>query len=137
MPRSPQYEDDAAHEGVAPESPDDQTPEAVTPEAVTQDQAQKAARPKRTRKSGGSVPPNKIVRLTPHTDDAPEGHEESDAARRELEARGFSADEASRIVFLSERLADSHEARDAEATLRRLRFTRWLVEHGMLDEWSA
>lgn len=62
---------------------------------------------------------------------------ESDRAQSELEAQGFTPDEAIRIVSLSDRLADSREAREAVAVLRRLRFTRWLVEHGMLDEFSA
>ncbi|HLJ81818.1 MAG TPA: hypothetical protein VKT52_10055 [Ktedonobacterales bacterium] len=55
----------------------------------------------------------------------------------ELEAQGFTADEAIRLVHVSDRVATSREAREAEATLRRLRFTRWLVERGVLDEFSA
>jgi hypothetical protein len=58
-------------------------------------------------------------------------------AREELVAQGFTTDEAARIVDLSSRLGTSREARDAEASLRRLRFTRWLVERGVLDEFSA
>lgn len=65
--------------------------------------------------------------------------EESDktVAVAELEAQGFTADEAARLIDVSGRVATSHEAREAEATLRRLRFTRWLVERGVLDEFSA
>ena len=63
--------------------------------------------------------------------------DEDDRARGELQAQGFTADEAARIVDLSARLSVSREARDAEASLRRLRFTRWLVERGVLDEFSA
>lgn len=55
----------------------------------------------------------------------------------ELEAQGFTEDEAVRLISVSERVAHSGEAREAEELLRRLRFTRWLVEHGMLDEFSA
>lgn len=55
----------------------------------------------------------------------------------ELEARGFTEDEAVRLISVSERVAHSGEAREAEELLRRLHFTRWLVEHGMLDEFSA
>lgn len=55
----------------------------------------------------------------------------------ELEAQGFTPDEAIRLVHVSGRVATSREAQEAEATLRRLRFTRWLVERGMLDEFSA
>jgi hypothetical protein len=56
---------------------------------------------------------------------------------RDLEAQGFSPAEARRLIYISDRIEQSAEARESEATLRRLRFTRWLVEHGMLDEWSA
>ena len=59
----------------------------------------------------------------------------------ELERQGFTADEVSRLVLVSKRQEDSQEAsaesQFAEAALRRLRFTRWLIEHGRLDEWSA
>jgi hypothetical protein len=55
----------------------------------------------------------------------------------ELEAQGFTHDEAIRLLHVSDRAATSGEALEAEATMRRLRFTRWLVERGMLDEWSA
>jgi hypothetical protein len=56
---------------------------------------------------------------------------------QELEAQGFTEDEAVRLISVSERVAHSGEAREAEELLRRLHFTRWLVEHGMLDEFSA
>lgn len=62
---------------------------------------------------------------------------DNDAAIHALEAQGFTADEAIRLVHVSDRAATSGEAREAEATLRRLRFTRWLVERGVLDEFSA
>jgi hypothetical protein len=55
----------------------------------------------------------------------------------DLERQGFTADEVSRLVLVSKRQEDSAESRFAEAALRRLRFTRWLIEHGRLDEWSA
>ena len=55
----------------------------------------------------------------------------------ELEAQGFTHDEAIRLIHVSDRAATSGEALEAEAMLRRLRFTRWLVERGLLDEWSA
>lgn len=45
-----------------------------------------------------------------------------------LEAQGFTADEAARLV----RIADPNQA-----VMRRLDFHRWLVEHGRLDEFSA
>jgi len=68
-----------------------------------------------------------------------EGQAEDDEAEalRQLASQGFSPDEAVRIINLSERLANSRDAREAEAAMRRLRFTRWLVERGVLDEFSA
>lgn len=55
----------------------------------------------------------------------------------DLEVRGFTPDEARRLIDITARLNQSSEAREAEATRRRLAFTRWLVDHGRLDEWSA
>lgn len=48
---------------------------------------------------------------------------------RTLEAQGFSEDEVNRLVELSERI----NAR----TLKRLQFTKWLVDQGLLDEFSV
>jgi hypothetical protein len=76
--------------------------------------------------------------------DSPDAAAESVAAASEvlpteadLEARGFTPDEVRKLVLISVRDAGSEETRAAEAQLRRLRFTRWLVERGVLDEWSA
>jgi hypothetical protein len=55
----------------------------------------------------------------------------------QLEAQGFTPDEAARLIYISDRLAHSREVREAEAVMRRLRFHRWLVERGRLDEFSA
>lgn len=55
----------------------------------------------------------------------------------ELKAQGFTSDEAIRLIHVSDRLANGREARESQTTLRRLRFTRWLIEHGVLDEFTA
>ena|SRR5215472_15764571 len=65
------------------------------------------------------------------------GDTESGSELVELAEKGFTADEAIRLIHVSQRAAMSREAREAEETLRRLRFTRWLIDHGMLDEFSA
>lgn len=57
-------------------------------------------------------------------------------ALRALEDQGFSEAEALRLIAVTGRLEESPEARESEETRRRLCFTRWLVEHGKLDEWS-
>jgi hypothetical protein len=65
-----------------------------------------------------------------------DGEEEEAHARpakeddlRKLEAQGFTEDEINRLVELSERLNAS--------TLKRLQFTKWLVDQGLLDEFSV
>lgn len=55
----------------------------------------------------------------------------------ELESQGFSPDEAQRLIDISKRLETSAEARASQAELKRLRFAQWLIEHGILDEFSA
>lgn len=69
--------------------------------------------------------------------DAVQGTESSTGEVDELQAQGFTHDEAIRLIHVSDQAANSGEAQEAEAVLRRLRFTRWLVERGLLDEWSA
>ena len=61
--------------------------------------------------------------------------EEADRALAvtELESKGFSEVEALRLIDFSKRLESSAEARLA----RQLRFTRWLIEQGHMDEFSA
>lgn len=93
-----------------------------------------SARPSRRGKSGGSHRgTGKATAQKAHSDDG----EATLAAVDELEAQGFTVDEAVRLVDISDRVANSHEAREAEAMLRRLRFQRWLVARGRLDEFSA
>jgi|GEM_PF-1929633 hypothetical protein len=60
-----------------------------------------------------------------------------DAVICELESQGFTADEAIRLIHVSDRVANSGEVREAEAIIRRLRFNRWLFEQGKLNEFSA
>lgn len=54
----------------------------------------------------------------------------------ELAELGFTADEATRLMEVAERRTHSDEVRDAEAMLNRLQFTKWLIERGVLDEFS-
>lgn len=53
-----------------------------------------------------------------------------------LRDQGFSEEEALGLLAVTGRLEESAETREAETTLERLRFTRWLVAQGKLDEWS-
>jgi hypothetical protein len=59
------------------------------------------------------------------------------ATLSELEAQGFTEDEAYNLIHVSDRIANSCETREAEAIIRRLRFNRWLFEQGKLSEFSA
>ena len=52
-------------------------------------------------------------------------------------AQGFSEREAARLLEVSARAAYSTEARESEAVLNRLRFTRWLVERGLINEFAV
>jgi hypothetical protein len=76
-----------------------------------------------------------------HGERAPEDElavaEPAPPSEDDLERQGFTADEVRRLVLVSKREEDSTESRFAEEAMRRLRFTRWLIEHGRLDEWSA
>jgi hypothetical protein len=99
----------------------------------------------RTRKASGRRSADSgILRLpvrenanVPDVRAAQDEEQADDSAMHELEAQGFTSDEAIRLIHVSDRLAISGEAREAEAVLRRLRFTRWLIERGVLDEFSA
>ena len=103
----------------------------------------------RRKRNGGGVPP------TEHTDTEgiielpvrqrvrrtqPQPAEEAAASEPmlfELEAQGFTEDEAYHLIHVSDRIANSREMREAEAVIRRLRFNRWLFEQGKLSEFSA
>ena len=61
------------------------------------------------------------------------GHAGPDGAAGTTAPRGFTRDEAARLIELKRRYdhGDFRELTDAD----RLRFARWLVEHGRLDEF--
>ncbi len=67
----------------------------------------------------------------------PEEGAASETMLGELEAQGFTEDEAYHLIHVSDRIANSREAQEAEAIIRRLRFNRWLFEQGKLSEFSA
>ena len=60
-----------------------------------------------------------------------------DEALVKLEAQGFTESEALRLLGVSDRDTHSKEAIESQETLRRLKFTRWLVERGLLSEYPA
>ena len=127
---------------LVPNSPDVGKVEQPRPRAKRpRRQPARAARARVSRRSEGVIIPLNIAQggnagAEPGPEPTREPAEDADVLG-ELEQRGFTTDEAIRLVHASARIATSKEAREAEATLRRLRFTRWLVEQGMLDEFSA
>jgi hypothetical protein len=60
-----------------------------------------------------------------------------DEALIKLEAQGFTETEALRLLGVSDRDTHSKEAIESQETMRRLKFTRWLVERGLLSEYPA
>ena len=46
---------------------------------------------------------------------------------------GFSAEEATRLVYMKSRVAEQVEYREMIAEQHRLEFVRWLVEHDRLE----
>ena len=91
-----------------------------------------------------TTPPEGIIELTlRQNSQSARGAAEAKAPTKdevtlsELEAQGFTEDEAYQLIHVSQRVANSLETREAEAIIRRLRFNRWLFEQGKLSEFSA
>lgn len=103
------------------------SPDAARPHATGRPRAQRSAR--KTTSTRTSEPESTDV-----SDVSALSALEAD--RVELEAQGFSTEEAKRLIDISKRLETSAEARASQAELKRLRFAQWLVEHGILDEFS-
>ena len=113
---------------------------AATNQEAKATQAKRPARKRAATKQREEKVEGRAILHMPARDVAIEeraGEDGNDADLQELEAQGFTPDEAQRLLYISDRLSTSREAREAEATLRRLRFTRWLIEHGMQNEFSA
>lgn len=98
----------------------------VTPASAPK--ARRATRKRATSKTGRA---RKVV-IDPEAARAAEEANRAIAVT-ELESKGFSEVEALRLIDFSKRLESSEEARLA----RQLRFTRWLIEQGRMDEFSA
>ncbi len=113
---------------------------ASTPENTPARTERASNKPRAHRQTTRRATDERKLAAVPQNEQAPECIPEEDvddSAVHTLEAQGFTADEAIRLIHVSDRLKMSREARESEATLRRLRFTRWLIQQGMLDEFSA
>ncbi len=122
---SPTVEQAAEREAIAPEERENEAAPAPA----------RAAKPRRATRKNAAGKPSRAAKpstVNPETALATEAAQRA-VAVIELESQGFSEDEALRLIDISKRMESSSEAREA----RRLRFTRWLVEQGILDEFSA
>jgi hypothetical protein len=113
-----------------------------TPEDEAARAQKKAPAPKqpRTRKrASGSAesPSSKPTAKRPRSTNAKRRESASEESLAGLAAQGFSEGEATRLLEVSERAAFSSEARESEAVMNRLRFTRWLVERGLINEFAV
>jgi hypothetical protein len=122
----PTVEQTTARESIAPDGREIEA--APTPT--------RASKPRRAARKSATGKSRRAAGQTTKVD--PEAARAAADAERaitvvELESQGFSEVEALRLIDISKRLESSAEAREA----RRLRFTRWLVEQGILDEFSA
>jgi hypothetical protein len=114
------------------EAPPDAEQETLALSEVAPERAAKPRRASRKNATSKQTRASKSPNVDPEAARAIQAAERASAIT-ELESQGFSADEALRLIDISKRLENSTEAREA----RRLRFTRWLVEQGILNEFSA
>lgn len=113
---------------------------ASTPDHTTARAARASNKERTHRQSPRRATDERKLAPVPMNDQASESvsdDENEDSTMHALEAQGFTEDEAIRLIHVSDRMKTSREARESEAVLRRLRFTRWLIQQGMLDEFSA
>ena len=122
QPASEPERHESPHEDVADEETSSHVDETVTMHAAPR-------RPRRS-KNGDAVETHA---------EAEEGEADGsseDTDLHVLEALGFTEDEALRLIEVAVRITNSDEVRDAEATRKRLQFTKWLIDQGKLDEFS-
>lgn len=113
---------------------------ASTSESTTARTERVSNKPRTRRPAARRMTDERTSAPTPPSEQAPDAipdDDGDDSAMHTLESQGFTEDEAIRLIHVSDRLKTSREARESEAVLRRLRFTRWLIQQGMLDEFSA
>ena len=127
-----------SQEALPESAAQDEVAEAATTEVESAPAADESPRPRArraTRKAESAKLSDEVVAAARPSE--PLALSALDADAMELEAQGFSAEEAQRLIDISRRLETSAEARASQAELKRLRFAQWLVEHGILNEFSA
>lgn len=120
---------DASHEDVPVEEASSHTedPTEDPTEDRTEDIATMPVTPRRPRRAKNADTPD-AQRSSAGADDEDTTGPSREDDLRDLEAQGFTRDEANRLIDLSVRIN--------EVTLKRLQFTKWLVQRGLLDEFS-
>lgn len=120
---------DASHEDVPVEEASSHTedPTEDPTEDRTEDIATMPVTPRRPRRAKNTDTPD-AQRSSAGADDEDITGPSREDDLRDLEAQGFTRDEANRLIDLSVRIN--------EVTLKRLQFTKWLVQRGLLDEFS-
>jgi hypothetical protein len=129
-------EDEAARTKKKPEA---QAPKQARARKSASSDASNATKPRAQRRASGSAEssPAKPAARKPRATNAKRRESAHEEPLAGLEARGFSEGEAARLLVVSERAAYSIEARESEAVMNRLRFTRWLVERGLINEFAV
>lgn len=122
QPASEPERHESPHEDVADEETSSRVDETVTMHATPR-------RPRRS-KNGDAVETHA------EAEEADAGGSSEETDLHALEALGFTEDEAVRLIEVAVRITNSDEVRDAEATRKRLQFTKWLIDQGKLDEFS-
>ncbi len=110
---------EGSHEDVSAEEASGGVDEPVSTHAAS----------KRQRRNKSESEDTPELQADAEPEDTVEHSEPEEDDLRKLETQGFTEDEVSRLVELSERI----NAR----TLKRLQFTKWLVDQGLLDEFSV
>ena len=108
---------EGSHEDVSAEE---------TSESVDEPVSSSTASNRQRRSKQEDAPKHSEPQAQAETEDVVVSSKDDDL--RVLETQGFTKGEITRLVDLSARLN--------EATLKRLQFTKWLVDQGLLDEFS-
>lgn len=132
QPASEPERHESPHEDVADEETSSRVDETVTMHAAPR-------RPRRS-KNGDAVESHAEAEEADaggsSAEEANAGGSSEETDLHALEALGFTEDEAVRLIEVAVRITNSDEVRDAEATRKRLQFTKWLIDQGKLDEFS-
>jgi len=129
-------EDEAARDRDASAK---QPPRSARTRKSAASETSRTAKPSARKKTGGSAAGSaaKSAAKKPRATNAKRRASAPEESLAGLAAQGFSEGEAERLLEVSARVAYSTEARESEAVMNRLRFTRWLIERGVINEFAV